>query len=220
MSMAALPHAYLTWTASTEPLATFLRYQVYRRAQGETAWLKLARITDRGISYYQDYLAGSGVTYEYAVTQVSDVAGEEVESAFPAPVSAALVIRSLFLHDVASPSNYAEIRGQATTLTLQPSVEYVQPWGRTAPVAHVGGVQAYVLDVSMTDSWDGQRDVWRAIANLMTRQRENGAVLMARQMRDVRLFVAIDSADRDDRTQVLYSAGVRLREVYHREDVD
>lgn len=64
----------LTWDQSGE--ATFVRYNVYRRNAGTgSAWTLLEQISSIGQSYYTDYSAGIGITYEYTVTQTSQPVG-------------------------------------------------------------------------------------------------------------------------------------------------
>ena len=217
--MNTLPNIYLTWDPSTESLDTFLRYQVYRRPFGESDWTKLARITDRSIAFYNDYSAGSGIVYQYAVTQVRDVAGEEVESAFPAAVEADLIIRSVFIHDVGAPSHYVELAGHSMRAAIEQPIVYKQIWSRRAPTAHVGNVLAERYEIEVTEGWDESAEIWRATRDLIDRQRSTGATLMARQYRDVRVFGVIESPGRDD-AQVLYTEGLRFSEVHHNEEVD
>ena len=134
--MNALPGAYLTWTTSVEPLTSFLRYLVYRRKTGDTAYTRVGRITDRSLTSFQDYTLASGVSYDYAVTQVSSASGEEVESTFPTAATASVTIRSTFIHDVAAPANYVEILAEGQSVSPEQDVAYLQVWGRNQPTAH------------------------------------------------------------------------------------
>ncbi len=220
ISFATLPHAYLTWTESAVALATFLRYQVYRRVQGDTSWTKIARITDRSITSFQDYnIGGESETYEYAVTQVQDVSGEEVESAFPTAVSATVTIDSVFLGDVAAPDYYVEIIGDAQRVASQPQLAYVQPWSRTSPTAHVGPALGQGIEVVWRTSWEDRANCWRTLLTLLERQKDNGSVFMVRHGRDVRSFCVIEGLERGDEF-VAYDGRVTLREVHYREEVD
>lgn len=59
----------------------FAGFVIYRRQYGESAWTQVitsTKLTD--IVGIQDYLIGSGVTYEYAMTQLVDRFGDIVES--------------------------------------------------------------------------------------------------------------------------------------------
>lgn len=224
--MNALPVIYLSWNQSTEPLASFLRYCVYRRelGEGENAWLRLARITDRSRTYFEDHQAGAGVTYEYAVTQVSDSSGEEVESDFPTPVQASLTINSLFIHDAAAPEHYAELLAATQEVNVEQDIAYLQPWSGQAPVAHVGNVEARTFVATVRGQWNHSngaisREQYLALRNLQERQRTNGAVLVARQGRDIRLFCQLEMLRRADEA-VNFSQSLRLKEVDYQEAVD
>lgn len=225
-AFAPLPRVYLTWAESAESLDAFLRYQVYRRVQNSGAdWSKRARITDRGITFWSDELVASGVTYEYIVTQVIDVAGEEVESDEPSAVSGVVVINDLFIHDVRDPSNYAQVHVPAQQVRVVQPVAFVQPWSRQAPTAHVGNVQYTEYSVSMTGIWDAAsnpelaQEQWDALVALVTAQRTSGAVLMARQGRGVALFGLLEGPQRSD-APLTIAEEIRFRETYYPEEVD
>jgi hypothetical protein len=221
MEFAPLPRCYLTWDQSAESLDSFLRYQVYRRVQDSgDDWSKRARITDRAITFWSDELCASGVTYEYTVTQVIDVAGEEVESDEPSAVNGSVVIRSVFIHDVRNPSSYIQYRSTAQEETLTPQVAFVQPYSSRSPVAHAGPAEVRQFRLGTTATWEEDEALWEAIKALMRRQYANGAVFMLRQLR-FSAFVAWPSAvSMRDRPPALYEAPVVLREVNYREEVD
>ena len=217
--MDALPNLYLTWTPSTEPLSSFLRYQVYRRVLGDAAWVKVARITDRSIAFFQDFAAASGVSYEYAVTVVKAADdGEEVESAFPTSVSAAVTFIDSFLHAVRTPSVYAQIDVQSQSLPVAQDVVMVQVWGRSAPTAHVGTVESTQVQFKIQDSWLTDSALWVALRAIVPVQRTAGTVLCYRDARATRLFCQIVALQRDD-TFVGYGASGTLQEVYYQEAV-
>jgi hypothetical protein len=216
--MNALPLIYLTWEPSAEPVATFLRYQVYRREAGTEGWTKLARITDQTVAFYQDATVGSGVAYEYAVTQVIDVGGEEIESAFPTEVGASLEIDSAFIHAVPSPERYAEVFADTQSVVPEQEIQYVQPWAASAPVAHVGRSRPHVVELEIEEWWGTGEELWAALEGLQALQREVGAVLMVRQRRGVRFFAVMEQLERDDEA-VGFTARIRLREVSYNEEV-
>lgn len=221
-----LPRIYLSWDQSAESLDAFLRYQVYRRVSDSgAAWSKRARITDRAITFWSDELCASGVTYEYIVTQVIDVAGEEVESDEPSAVSGTVVINDLFVHDVRNPSNYAQVHVPAQQVRVVQPAAFVQPWSRQAPTAHIGNVQYQEYSVSMTGVWESASDPelgseqWDALVALVTAQRTTGAILMARQGRGVALFGRLEGPQRSD-APITIAEEIRFRETYYREEVD
>lgn len=220
MSFDALPHNYLTWTESAVSLSYFLRYNIYRRESGTTAWVRLKVISDRALTFYQDYTAESDVLYEYAVTQVQSINGEEIESDFPTPVTVTLVLLNVFLHDVAAPEHYVQVKARALDVTPEQDIAYVIPWGRNKPTAHIGNKLTSVLSLDVYRDWETELDdVWEELQNLQARQRENGAVICARQRLKVRHFTQIESIERGHRVGQLTRITIRLREVNYDEEV-
>jgi hypothetical protein len=220
MSFDPLPGAYLTWDESSEPLSSFLRYQVYRRVAGETTWNALSdgRITDRSLTAYLDYAVESGVLYEYDVTQWSDSSGEELESDHTVGVQGTLIIRDLFIHDASVPDYYAQLHVQQQTIDVAQDIAYLQPWAHQSPTAHVGNVQTRTLDVPLTGQWGYSQsslsdDAYRALLTLVTRQRTEGSSLIARQGRDVFLYCVIDSGLNRQDSPMQFGQRLKLREV-------
>jgi len=220
MSFAALPHNYLTWDPVTTPLTEFIRYNVLRRENGQTSWTRLKVITDRTLTFYQDYTAESDTLYEYAVTQTKMVGTEELDSNVPTPVTAQLTITSFFLHDTAAPENYVELKARALQVAPDQEVQYVLPWGRRRPTAHIGNKNTSALSFDVYRSWqDELEEAWEALTNLQQRQRDNGAVICARQQLGVRFFTQIEKIGRDHRVGQLTRVSVQLREVNYDEEV-
>jgi hypothetical protein len=86
----------LAWTNAVED-PDFVSYNVYRRVSGTTAYTLLATITDQVASYtYDDYMASSGITYDFVVAQVVDRYGSTVESVY-APVTATPISENYWL---------------------------------------------------------------------------------------------------------------------------
>lgn len=218
--MNALPGIYLTWEASAESGDTFLRYQIYRRKVGETDWLKIARITDQSVLFYSDYrVPATGDEYEYAVTQVIDVGGEEVESEFPSAVSTSTLARSTFLHPVLLPEQYIEYFAEANSVAVTPEIAYVQPWSRRLPTAHVSPVRRREYQLGSRRSWLDDRQLWESLQDFIDLQYDGGAVFLLRHAR-THAYVQIDAINRDDAGSVMFDVPVRLTEVYYREEVD
>jgi hypothetical protein len=217
MSFAVLPAIFLSWDASAEPLSTFLRYQVYRRVAGDTDWTKMARITDRSLTTWTDYEIEGLVVYDYAVTVVADVSGEEIESAFPTAVQSLVTINSLFLHDQAAPEHYVQMAVQADTIAPQQVMTFVQPRGQSDPIAHVGRTLSKQLSFSFTGQWtatDSTRnsDVWDALEELQLRQQTNGSTLVCRTTRGVFAYCVITDMPRTDQP-MQYGVSLKLQRV-------
>lgn len=215
--MNPIPYIELNFDESAEALASFLRYQVYRREEGETDWVKLARINDSGLTTYQDFTAQSGVTYEYDVTVVAAADnGEEVESAHTDGVTGTLVIRSAFIHPIGFPEEYTEIRGQAAAVAPIQDAQPVQVWGRAAPTVHIGSALSEVIRITATRGWEDEQDAWLALRALLDRQAA-GAMLCLRTYRG-RWFGYLRSIPRADET-LLWSVDLEFVELHYEEAV-
>lgn len=71
-----------------QPDGFFTQWTVYRRETGDSDWHILAVYTDPAITVYHDWLANTGTSWEYAVTQTAGRSGELLESVQePAPES-------------------------------------------------------------------------------------------------------------------------------------
>lgn len=217
-TFAELPGAQNTWTATSESLAVWLRYNVYRRLNGTAGdGTRIAVIQDPNITTYTDYTVASGVAYDYAVTQTILTGSDELESE-KTWLTTEGQVHSAFLHDVRAPSHYVELQIQSQRHALEQDVAYAQVWGRRTPTAHFGPGQRDVVELSLTDAWFNNPDAWTTLRTLMDRQRVNGAVLMLRQHRDIRMFCQLDGPSRQD-AAVLFTQTLRLREVHYDEEV-
>jgi len=209
---------YVTWDESLESVDDFLRYQLWRRVQGETEWSKRARITNRGITFWDDTIAHSSTVYEYGVTQVIDVSGEEIESEMSGVVSAELTIVDIFLHDVFAPENYVQVQTPTHTRAVTQPITFVQPWSRRAPTAHISHVISSTYKFGTNDVWNEEQ--WLGLLNLMDRQHESGAVLMVRQDHDIAMFGQMESPLGLSENGAIANSSVNFRETYYREEVD
>lgn len=213
-----LPGLYVNWDASVLGLDVWTSYAVYRRVVGEAEWIRIARIRDKSATSIADYTPAADVTYEYAVTQTKDD-GEEIESEKqdPAP-SGTLTFRFVYIHDAGSPEVFVALPAQSMNVDPYQDVVFLQPWGRQAPTAHVGEVEASVVRVTQVGAWDGDSGYWTKLMALITRQRTTGAILVARQRRGVRIFCTAVQPSRSD--DLLFTASVELHQTYYQEDVD
>lgn len=183
--MDALPNIYLTWDESTEPLAEFLRYQVYRRPVTDpvSPWVTLQLITDRSRTFYNDYLVGPSSEWQYAVTQVCvDDVGEEIESDFTPPAQAQMTLTSYWFHLLDRPEVYAQVKGSDATVQGHQEMELVQVRGRRHPTAHFGPVLTRTFHVAGRRPWSEERDVWQGLLDVQSGQ--TGSMVVFRSARD------------------------------------
>lgn len=71
----------LDWSASTAD-SNFYAWNLYRRVTGTSPWTLIYTTTSVGIRTYNDYLAGSQVSYDYVVVQQTLSFGTYVESVY------------------------------------------------------------------------------------------------------------------------------------------
>lgn len=92
-----LGYILIDWSA-TNPDAYFTGWRVYRRNINSPDWVLLAEYSSVNIRQYKDWLAPSGETYVYAVTQMADRSGLLFESVVnPTPVAVAAVSDNYWL---------------------------------------------------------------------------------------------------------------------------
>lgn len=217
--MDVLPVAFLQWDESTLDVAEFLRYEVWRRRQGESDFVKIARIEDITQAFYTDSTIRSGEVTEYTVTQVQDFSGEEVSSDPATPQGVVMTWGKVFLHDVTNPGFYTAMPANAMTRRAVQDIGFVQPWNRRQPTAQIGNQDYETFTVMAPGIWSTDRDWWRGLRSVVSRQVNNGAMLMIRGGRDVGHFVAVvDSGRTDDPSQ--FDADVELTEVFYVEAVE
>lgn len=78
----SLGYALVSWTNAQED-AAFVAYRVYRKLHSDTVWTLLYETHVVGAAYtYHDWMAASGYSYDWAVVQVANRYGVEVESVY------------------------------------------------------------------------------------------------------------------------------------------
>lgn len=220
--MNPLPGVIVTWAESAEPLLSFIRYNIYRRELGDTDWNLIAFYADRSRVFHQDYETEWEVVYEYAITQISDAAGEEVESDFPDAVQSSSTWNNLFIHDRDTPSYFAELLVQGQRIS-GPDIEvtYLTPFNSSLPSAHVGNKLTRVFSASLTGQWDHSsgflsKEQYNAMKALAERQ-IGGSVLVARHPSDIFLYCILEGLTREDK-DYNFSQSLQLREVRNEAD--
>jgi hypothetical protein len=94
----SLGYVQLSWTNAGID-ATFIEYKVVRRLVGETTWTVIGDYDTNSPTYnHYDYLASSGVSYQYAVVQTADRFGAIIESTY-SPTTVTPVTEDYWLID-------------------------------------------------------------------------------------------------------------------------
>ena len=203
------PHIHLSWDQSGE--SDFVRYEVWRRCGGETAYLRIAVITEKATTTYDDYLCTLTSTWEYVVKQVVIVNDEEVPSDPAAMVSAALTMLSAaYLHDTTDEA------GVYVVLQLEPDRSFRHhldrsvrfPWGSTKPVEVVGEAEWWTFQVSMT--WLMEDDASRGVLSAML---VNGNTLCYRDGRGRKYFCRPDETGEADAWPAQFSESIPFVEI-------
>lgn len=216
MSFDTLPGIRVSWAESAEPLASFLRYEVWRRVQGETEWKVVALLRARSLTSYTDLRVAGGTVYEYAVVVVGEVSGEPIYSPISDVVSGMAVIKSTFIHDAQDPSYYVQLSAQQNAHEPDQAMTFVQPRGALDPVAHIGRTLTTTLTFTLLGQWADAKasrngEAWDALVALQMRQRE-GSILVCRAANGVLAYCVISDLQRTDRVeQVSYT--VKLQRV-------
>lgn len=145
----SLPVALVRWAEPAYPSSgVWDHYNVYRTLPGETA-VRIATITAHGQVSYYDYTAPSRRAVTYNITQVVLLNGSYVESA-AATATSTLNFQNAFLHNVADPNSYVQLREETISIAIHGAIEYFQVAGRRAPVALVG--EAWWAQIQITDT--------------------------------------------------------------------
>lgn len=211
---ATLPGIYISWDESAEPLPTFIGYRVYKRELGETSWTNIELISDRSRPYTTVYSVKSGTVYELGVSVVAEVSGDEVESAI-STVQSSVVFVDSFLHDTSSPGYYTDLNVVAQSYPVDQDVQFVQPAGRSAPIAHVGRRRVKNLRVTLGAELHGEGP-WDALEMLVDRQFAAGSVLCYRDGLGTLVYCQLVTPQRGDQP-VIYGTQLDLRQVNYSE---
>lgn len=202
-----LPRIVVTWQESTVPEDQFLAYRVWRRVRGESTWTLVAELATRARTQWDDYTARSRVVYQYTVTQRALYGLDEVESELAPPVEAQLVVRSVFIHVVGDESRYVELQPTSQQVAEERRVETRRVWGRRDPVPVISPGREIAVSLRGSEMWGADGGIWDGLTALMDAQ-EAGARLWARQDRWSGPCVIL-SRSREDGA-VLYDWELRL----------
>lgn len=222
MTFATLPAMTVTWNDVTLGGGdTFLQWNVYRRLTGAATWTRIAVLSARSPQSYTDNTPASAQSYDYGVSVSVTRSSTTVEGP-KGTATATLTFVSSFLHDVASPTNYAEVYANANKLQDNQDLTFLHTWGNQAPVAYVGVAQAKQWTITgVMAQTQPSLDMlpWTTFDALLTRQRVNGSVFCFRQgKRGDRMFCQIVLPKRSD-VPMTYTPELDLQECKYTEAV-
>lgn len=215
-----LPSIDLSWDQGTVS-GTFVAYNVYRRVAGtgDAGWERIAMLTSQAETAYSDYAVASRVVYEYAVTQSANVSGDILESTKQTPpVTGRVAFDWTYGHEVGFPDNWLCYFNLDQNVDVNQDVEFRTAWGRSAPTAFVGELDADAIQISgLPDIQRGA--VWSALRSMATRQVVAASPFCFRiGVSGERWFAAIASLGKRSGERQ-YEAGLTLRQVYYEEAV-
>lgn len=143
----------LNWDDSTLLAADFDYYQLYRRVTGDTTWTPFATIKNQSQSYYYDYSAGQGVSYDYYVTQLEVIPGDaDLESPSPGAITVSLTTDTWFLIGADfSVSHIFELPVTAEQHTQPIQQEVFEPLGSNRKTIARGNVLG--MEGNLTIDW-------------------------------------------------------------------
>lgn len=101
-------YVLIDWSATVAD-SQFIRWNIYRRQVGDTSWTLLMTTNDISVVQYQDYLAGAGSQWEYAVTQSAARSGYILDSAQVASAVVSTTGTHYWLIDPLTPSNCLQV---------------------------------------------------------------------------------------------------------------
>jgi hypothetical protein len=209
------PHLHLSWAESSE--ADFVRYEVWRRKNGETDYARIAIITEKTTVAYDDYRVDLKSTWEYVMKQVKLVIDDEVPSNPSAMVSAALgILGSAYLHDTTDEvATYVALQlspDRSFRHHIDHSVRF--PWGSTKPVEVVGEAEWWTFQISAT--WLMEDDANRAVLSAML---VNGNTLCYRDGRGRKYFCRPDETGETDAWPAQFAESISFVEIDYLESV-
>ncbi len=184
------------------------------------SWTRIAILSnDIEFLKHRDYCAASTTVWEYAVTATATTVTSTLESAKQSPpVSTSMTFTSLFIHDVADPTQFVEIVHQDVNVSEEVVMRALQVWSRQAPVYHIGEAQHATITVTATDAFHDNRAMWDDLIKLLTRQRTNASIFCVRH-RGERYFCQAPTAGRADTRPTLFREAVELPEAHFTEAV-
>jgi len=169
-----LPNCLVSWDVADPGAGTFLKYRVKRRTpQVSMTWTTLSVITDQATLRYVDYACPPNSGVQYAITQVVDIAGEQLESE-EEPVDTVLCFNWAYLHAMSDPTVWCPLYSFDMGQSSPQDAELLQARGRTAPTLFVGRAQWVVTSVRALEAQYRVGDLWTRLRALQTEQGPDG----------------------------------------------
>ncbi len=216
----ALPHAALTWTAFVLSGAeTFNNYNVYRRI-GSGVWIRIATLTNRtGDVSYDDFIPESAQLYEYAVTaSVKDGADALESDKQTSSNTATLTFTPVYLHKFSDTSSFVELVVGRASITPRQDIQYLRPWNRAAPNAHVGKGLSSRINMSGIQKWTANKAMCTTVRGCLEDQ-EHDAELFVLRVREQRFFVTLSQVALANSPASVFNETLSFQEVHKDEAV-
>ena len=203
----------LAWDAPVVGAATLVRYNVYRRRAGETAYDRIA--TSPSTRTLRDYGVASDQPYEYTVTWTGTLLTFTLESAPQAtPAGATVVYAGTFLRTLDDPPTVIDLAITRLRSSDQQEITYLEVRGRGVPTAQIGERQSGFYEATLTPEPGDARTRWDTLAALQAAQRDSGAVYALHYEGRI-IYCQIDRLERRQRAGPHIQRQVlTLREVY------
>jgi hypothetical protein len=200
MAFATLPSLHLVWTQYVPSGGdTFVQYNVKRRLTAVGgAYSRIAVIPTVATVTYDDYGVAPATSYDYVISATVTRSGVQIEGPNSAPVTRSCTFRGLFLHDVVTPTQYLEWRGEAVKADRYQAQAFMTGWNQQNPSLFVGEAESghYQLTTAKQVPLSNTEE-WNALIALLTRQRLNSSVFMYRNgMTGDTEYVAISGEQR------------------------
>jgi hypothetical protein len=183
MAFATLPSLHLVWTQYVASGGdTFVQYNVKRRLTAiGGAYSRIAIIPTVTTVTYDDYGIAPATSYDYVISATITRSGVQIEGPNSAPVARSCTFRGLFLHDVVTPTQYLEWRGESVRAARSQAQASLLGWNQQNPSLFIGEAESprYQL-VTAKQVPLSNTEEWNALVSLFTRQRLNGSVFLYR----------------------------------------
>lgn len=199
---------------------TFVRYEIWRRIGGATAWQVIKHETVIGVTTYNDLTPNSREVYQYAVVYVATAAGSTLFSSIQSPSPIGWIeFDHLWLHVVGDSSTALRFESHQASQSREQEINFLRPWNRAAPTAHIGQLEQNVFSVSGLEIPLALKSKWAKLLTLQRQQRESSAVICARfGVAGTKAFCSLTRVSRDLNVS-LQGQSVDLAETHYSEEI-